>query len=61
MLDELLGKANGGGGGGGVAVKELICDKHSATHATFCLHFPEVMVTYCSNHTTKNLLKALEN
>ena len=40
--------------------EELICDKDSATNATFCRHFPEGMVTYCSNHTTKNLHKALE-
>ena len=56
MLDELLGKAKGEG----FTVKELICDKDSATNATFYRHFPEGMVTYCSNHTTKNLHKALE-
>ena len=56
MLDELLGKAKGEG----FTIKELICDRDSATNATFCRHFPEGMVTYCSNHTTKNLLKALE-
>ena len=56
MLDELLGKAKGEG----FTVKELICDKDFATNATFCRHFTEGMVTYCSNHTTKNLHKALE-
>ena len=57
MLDELLGNAKGEG----FTVNELICDKDSATNATFCRHFPQGMVTsYCSNHTTKNLHKAME-
>ena len=56
ILDELLCKAKGEG----FTVKELICDKDSATNATFCHHFLEGMVTYCSNHITKNPHKALE-
>lgn len=56
MLDELLGKAKGAG----FSIHELVCDKDSSTNATFCRYFPEGMVTYCSNHTTKNLHKALE-
>ena len=56
MLNELLGSAKGAG----FYIQELVCDKDSSTNATFCRHFPEGMVTYCSNHTTKNLHKALE-
>ena len=46
MLNEVLGK---------VVIKEMICDKDSSTNATFCRHFPEGMVTYCSNHSARNL------
>ena len=56
MLDELLGKAKGAG----FTITELICDKDSSTNATFCRHFPEGMITYCSNHSAKNLHRALE-
>ncbi len=56
MLDELLGKSKEAG----FYVKELVCDKDSATNATFCRYFPEGMITYCSNHSTKNLHNALE-
>ncbi len=43
-----------------VSVKELICDKDSTTNATFCRYFPEGMITYCSNRSTKNSHKVLE-
>ncbi len=56
MLDDLLGKAKDAG----FVIGELVCDKYTSSNATFCLHFSEGMVTYCSNHTTKNFHKALE-
>ena len=56
MLDEVLGKAKEAG----FVIKEIICDKDSSTNATFCRHFPEGMVTYCSNHSAKNLHRNLE-
>ena len=56
MLDELLGK----GKGAGFTITELICDKDSSTNATFCRHFSEGMITYCSSHSAKNLHRALE-
>ncbi len=55
-LDELLGKAKEAG----FFIKELVCDKDSATNTTFCRYFPEGMISYCSNHSTKNMHKALE-
>ncbi len=54
MLDELLGKAKKAG----FSVKELVCDKDSATNAIFCKYYPEGMITYCSNHSAKNMHKA---
>ena len=56
MLNEVLGKAKEAG----FVIKEMICDKDSSTNATFCRHFPEGMVTYCSNHSAKNLHRNLE-
>lgn len=56
MLDELLGNAKRAD----FVVNELICDKDTSTNATYCRHFPEGMVTYCSNHSAKNLHRALE-
>ena len=38
----------------------MICDNDSSTNATFCRHFLEGMVTYCSNHSAKNLHRNLE-
>ena len=55
MLNELLGMAKSAG----FVIKELICEKNTSTNATYCRHFPEGMVTYCSSHSTKNLHKAL--
>ena len=56
MLDKLLGKAKRDG----FFTSELICDKDSSTNATFCRHYFERMIMYCSNHSAKNLHKALE-
>ena len=50
ILNEVLGKAKEAG----FVIKEMICDKDSSTNATFCRHFPEGMVTHCSNHSAKN-------
>ncbi len=56
MLDELLGKAKEAG----FSIKELVCNKNFTTNTTFCRYFPEGMISYCSNHSTKNMHKALE-
>ena len=41
-------------------IKEIITDKDASSSATFCRHFPEGTITYCSNHSAKNLHKNLE-
>ena len=56
MLDELLGKAKEDG----LVVQEMVTDKDTSINATFCRHFPEGTVTYCSNHCAKTLHKDLE-
>ena len=56
MLDEVLGKAKDAG----FSIQEFICDKDSSTNAIFCRHFPEGTISYCSNHSAKNLHKNLE-
>ena len=56
MLDELLGKAREDG----LVVQEVITDKDTSINATFCRHFPEGTVMYCSNHCAKTLHKNLE-
>ena len=53
MLDELLGKVRQDG----LAVQEIVSDKDTSVNATFCRHFPEGTVTYCSNHSAKTLHK----
>ncbi len=45
MLDELLGKAKEDG----MVVKEIITDKDTSINSIFCRHYPEGIVTYCSN------------
>ena len=56
MLDELLGKARQDN----FVLQEMIADKDSSVNATFCRHFPEGTITYCSNHCAKTLHKHLE-
>ena len=56
MLDELLGKAKEDG----LVVQEVVTDRDSSINATFCRHFPEGTVTYCSNHCANTLHKDLE-
>ena len=56
MLNEVLGKAKEAR----FVIKGMICDKDSLTNRTFCHHFPEIMVTYCSNHSAKNMHRNLE-
>ena len=56
MLDELLGKVRQDG----LVVQEMVSDKDTSVNATFCRHFPEGTVTYCSNHSAKTLHKNLE-
>ncbi len=56
MLDELLGKAKDDG----MVVTEIITDKDTYVNGIFCRHYPEGMVTYCSNHCAKPLHKYLE-
>jgi len=56
MQDELLGK----GKDDGRVVQEIVTNKDSSVNATFCRHFSEGTVTYCSNHCAKTLHKNLE-
>ena len=56
MLEELLGKVKTDG----IVVQEMVADKDSSVNATFCRHFPEGTLTYCSNHCTKTLHKSLK-
>ena len=56
MLDELLGRVRQDG----FVLQEIITDKDTSINGTFCRHFPEGTVTYCSNHCAKTLHKNLE-
>ena len=56
MFNEILGLVKEEG----FAIKEIITDKDALCSATFCHHFPEGTITYCSNHCAKNLHKYLE-
>ena len=56
MFDELLGKVKDAG----FNIGEIITDKDTSTNVIFCRHFPEGMITYCSNHCAKTLHKDLE-
>ncbi len=53
MLDKLLGKAKDDE----MIVTEIITDKDTSVNGIFCRHYPEGMVTYCSNHCAKTLHK----
>ena len=55
MLDELLGKVKEDR----LVLQEVITDKDSSINGTFCRHFPEGTVIYCSNHCAKTLHKNL--
>ena len=57
MFDELLEKVKAEG----FIVKEIVTDKDSSGNAIFCNHFPEGLITYCSNHSAKTLHKELQN
>ena len=56
MFDEILGKVKREG----FVIKEIITDKDSSSNAIFCHHFPEGVISYCSNHCAKNMHKDLE-
>ena len=56
MLDETLARIQQDG----LVLQEVIADKDSSVNSTFCRHFPEGTVTYCSNHCAKALHKHLE-
>ena len=56
MFDELLSSVNEEG----YTIKVIITDKDASCSATFCRHFPEGTITYCSNHCAKILHKYLE-
>ncbi len=57
MFDELLGRVRHDG----LVLEEVVADKDTSVNSTFCRHFPEGTVTYCSNHSAKTLHKDLEN
>ena len=56
MFDEILGRVKEER----FVIKEIITDKDASCSATFCRHYPEGTITYCSNHSAKNLHKNLE-
>ena len=56
MLDEPLGRVRQDG----LVMEEVVADKDTSVNSTFCRHFPEGIVTYCSNHSAKALHKHLE-
>ena len=56
MFDEILGRAKQDD----FVVKEIITDKDSSGNSIFCRHIPEGTITYCSNHSAKNMHKGLE-
>ena len=55
MLNEVLGKVKTEG----FHMSEIVTDKDSSMNAIFCRHFPEGIITYCSNHCSKTLHKDL--
>ena len=55
MFNEILGSVNNAG----FNISDIVTDKDSSGNAIFCSHFPEGMITYCSNHSAKTMHKDL--
>ena len=56
MFDEVLKKAKNAG----FNVKEVVTDKDSSVKSIYLQHFPEGIVTFCSNHSSKTFHKDLQ-
>lgn len=56
MFNEVLKKAKDAG----FNVKEIVTDKDSSVKSIYLQHFPEGIVTYCSNHCSKTFHKDLQ-
>ena len=50
MLDELLGKVKSNG----YNLDQIVMDHDTASNAIVCSHFPDIHITYCSNHSAKS-------
>ena len=40
-------------------LSEIVTDKDSTMNSIYTTHFPEGVITYCSNHSAKTLYKDL--
>ena len=49
MLDELLGKVKLNE----YNLDQIVMDHDAASNAIVCSHFPDLHITYCSNHSAK--------
>ena len=49
MLDELLRKIKSQG----YTVGQIVMDHDTSANAIVCTHFPDIHITYCSNHSAK--------
>ena len=56
MFDEVLKKAKNAN----FNVKEIVTDKDSSVKSIYLQHFPEGIVTFCSNHCSKTFHKDLQ-
>lgn len=56
MFDEVLKKAKDEG----FNVKEIVTDKDSSVKSIYLHHFPEGIITFCSNHCSKSFHKDLQ-
>ena len=56
MFDEVLTKAKDAS----FNVKEIVTDKDSSVKSIYLQHFPEGIVTFCSNHCSKTFHKDLQ-
>ena len=55
MLDSFLGKVVEAE----FVLAEIITDKDTSMNSIYCHHFPEGIITYCSNHSAKTMYKDL--
>ena len=56
MFNELMEKVKLAG----FNIAEVVVDKDTSINAIFCRHFPDGIITYCSNHSAKTLHKDLQ-
>ena len=55
MFNELMEKVKLAG----FNITEVVVDKDTSINAIFCRHFPDGIITYCSNHSAKTLQKTM--